>query len=170
MAPADPRVPAADPRPGARHGAEARPPRDRAGVRASAGPLPANGQYTGAMTLPSPKVSAIVWGQVDVEGVGRFKDVKLYPGGAREWDWNETGTRHVPGIQPADVDELIAHGASAVVLSRGMWERLRVSRETLQALAEKGIEAEILQTEAAVKRFNELREALPVGGLFHSTC
>jgi hypothetical protein len=27
-----------------------------------------------------------------------------------------------------------------------------------------------LQTEAAVKRFNELRETLPVGGLFHSTC
>ena len=25
-------------------------------------------------------------------------------------------------------------------------------------------------TEAAVKRFNELRESLPVGGLFHSTC
>jgi hypothetical protein len=57
-----------------------------------------------------------------------------------------------------------------VVLSRGMWERLRVSPETLQSLAKIGIEAEVLQTEAAVKRFNELREALPVGGLFHSTC
>ena len=54
--------------------------------------------------------------------------------------------------------------------SCGMWQRLRVSPETLQALAKKGIEAEILQTEAAVKRFNELRENLPVGGLFHSTC
>jgi hypothetical protein len=37
-------------------------------------------------------------------------------------------------------------------------------------LAEKGIEVEVLQTEAAVKRFNELRETLPTGGLFHSTC
>jgi hypothetical protein len=76
----------------------------------------------------------------------------------------------VPGIQPADIDELIAHGAKAVVLSRGMWKRLCISPETLHALAKKGIEAEILQTEAAVKRFNELRETLPVGGLFHSTC
>ena len=56
----------------------------------------------------------------------------MFPGGAREWD---TGTRHVPGIQPADLDELIAHGASAVVLSCGMWQRRRVSPETLQALA-----------------------------------
>jgi hypothetical protein len=27
-----------------------------------------------------------------------------------------------------------------------------------------------LQTEAAVERFNELRENIAVGGLFHSTC
>ena len=34
--------------------------------------------------------------------MGSGKDFKLYPGGGREWDWNETGTRHVPGIQPGD--------------------------------------------------------------------
>jgi hypothetical protein len=37
-------------------------------------------------------------------------------------------------------------------------------------LAKSGIEVEVLQTEAAVKRFNVLRESVPVGGLFHSTC
>jgi len=76
----------------------------------------------------------------------------------------------VPGIQPADIDELIAHGAKAVVLSRGMWERLQVPPETLEVLAKNGIAAEVLQTEQAVTRFNELRETLPVAGLFHSTC
>ncbi|HEX5518030.1 MAG TPA: MTH938/NDUFAF3 family protein [Pseudolabrys sp.] len=118
----------------------------------------------------SPRIVRLAWGRIEVEGFSPFKDAKVFPGGAREWDWSETGTRHVPGIQPADIDELIVHGAKAVVLSRGMWQRLLVSPETLQALAKKGIEAEILQTEAAVKRFNELRETLPVGGLFHSTC
>jgi len=34
------------------------------------------------------------------------------------------GTRHEPGIQPADVQELIEHGAKAVVLSKAFWERL----------------------------------------------
>ena len=54
--------------------------------------------------------------QVECLGVG--KDFKLYRGGGRAWDWAETGTRHSPGIQPADVEELVARGATTVVLSR----------------------------------------------------
>jgi hypothetical protein len=57
-----------------------------------------------------------------------------------------------------------------VVLSKGIWQRLNVCPETLEVLAKNGIKAEVLQTEAAVERFNELRERMPVGGLFHSTC
>jgi hypothetical protein len=118
----------------------------------------------------SPRISRFSWGHIEVDGHPPFKDAKIFPGGAREWDWRETGTRHVPGIQPADVQELIDRGAKAVVLSRGVWERLQVCPETLEALAKSGIEVEVLQTEAAVERFNVLRESLPVGGLFHSTC
>jgi hypothetical protein len=39
----------------------------------------------------------ISWGRMDVEGLDIGKDVKLYPGGGRPWDWSETGTRHNPG-------------------------------------------------------------------------
>ena len=73
----------------------------------------------------SPRISFLSWGRIEVEGHPPFKDAKIFPGGAREWDWRETGTRHVPGIQPADVQELIEHGARTVVLSKGVWERLR---------------------------------------------
>jgi hypothetical protein len=118
----------------------------------------------------SPRIAHMSWGRLDVEGYPPFKDAKVFPGGAREWDWRETGTRHDPGIQPGDVDELIAHGAETVVLSKGIWERLRVCSETLKLLADRGIAVEVLQTEAAVQRFNELRQSTPVGGLFHSTC
>jgi hypothetical protein len=76
----------------------------------------------------------------------------------------------VPGIQPADVQELIEHGARAVVLSKGIWKRLQVCPETLEVLAKNGIQVEVLQTEDAVERFNELRDSIAVGGLFHSTC
>ena len=118
----------------------------------------------------SPRISHLSWGHIEVEGHPPFKDAKIFPGGAREWDWRETGTRHVPGIQPADVQELIEHGARAVVLSRGIWERLQVCPETVAFLDKNGVEIEVLQTEAAAERFNELRENMPVGGLFHSTC
>jgi hypothetical protein len=68
----------------------------------------------------SPRIARLAWGRIDVEGYPPFKDAKIFPGGAREWDWGETGTRHVPGIQPADVQELIEHGAKSVVLSKGI--------------------------------------------------
>lgn len=120
--------------------------------------------------MKSPKVTAIEWGQVDVAGFGRFKDVKLYPGGAREWDWRETGTRHVPGIQPSDVDDLIAAGATVVLLSRGMDLQLQTMPSTLEALRDKGIEVHVLETREAVRRYNELADSTPVAALVHSTC
>jgi hypothetical protein len=127
---------------------------------------------TDADVDPSPRITHISWGCLEVEGRTQpFKDAKLYPGGGRAWDWNETGTSHTPGIQPADVEELLEHGATVVVLSRGMNERLQVKPDTLQHLDEAGVEAHVLQTEAAVERYNELQSAgTPVGGLFHSTC
>ena len=119
----------------------------------------------------SPRITHLYWGSIKVEGQEKpFKDAKLFPGGSREWDWRETGTQHVPGIQPTDVEELLKHGATEVILSKGMYEQLHVSPETLQMLKEKGITTHILQTEEAVRLYNELREKKSVGGLFHSTC
>lgn len=118
----------------------------------------------------SPRVLALSWGHMDVEGLGDGKDFKLYPGGGRAWDWNETGTRHRPGIQPADVEELLAHGATTVVLSRGMDLVLQVDPATLELLAARGVEVHVAGTRAAVELYNELAERAPVGGLFHSTC
>ena len=118
----------------------------------------------------SPRVVAISWGRMEVEGLGAGKDMKLWPGGGRPWDWTETGTRHVPGIQPADVEELVANGGAVVVLSRGMQRRLRTAPETLDWLEERGVAVHVLETTKAVALYNELAASEPVGGLFHSTC
>ncbi len=122
-----------------------------------------------AMTSSSPPITNLRWGQIEVEGQ-RYKDAKLFPGGSREWNWRETGTQHRPGIQPADVSELLEKGAKVLILSQGMWNRLQVCPQTLQMLKDQGIEVHILQTELAAKLYNNLRETYPVGGLFHSTC
>ena len=124
-------------------------------------------------TVPahSPRIESIAWGRMTIAGLGTGKDFKLWPGGGRAWDWNETGTRHVPGIQPADCEELVDAGARTVILSRGQWRALQTPRDTLDWLAERGIEARVLETRVAVARYNELAAAgAPVGGLFHSTC
>lgn len=119
----------------------------------------------------SPRVTGLSWGRVEVEGREKpHKDVKLFPGGSREWDWNETGTSHVPGIQPADVEELLEKGAREVVLSRGMNGRLQVPPETVEWLQDRGVPVHVEKTENAVALYNELRERKAVGGLIHSTC
>ena len=117
-----------------------------------------------------PRILEISWGRMEVEGLGAGKDFKLYPGGGREWDWAETGTRHSPGVQPADVDELLAHGASTVVLSRGMDRQLQIAPATRDYLDQRCITVHVAETREAVKIYNELAGAVLVGGLFHSTC
>ena len=76
----------------------------------------------------------------------------------------------MPGIQPADVEELIGKGAEEVILSKGMYERLRVCPETLELLKDRNISTYVLQTEDAVRLYNKLRNDRSVGGLFHTTC
>jgi len=34
----------------------------------------------------SPRILAVAWGRMEVDGIGAGKDFKLYPGGGREWD------------------------------------------------------------------------------------
>ena len=123
------------------------------------------------MTKKSPKITHISWGKMTIEGLGNGRDFKLYPGGGRAWDWSETNTHHVPGIQPADVLELLEHGATVVVLSRGMELRLETCPETFDLLKERNIEVHQEETQAAVALYNQLAEqGKAVGGLFHSTC
>lgn len=121
-------------------------------------------------TPPSPRITHISWGRMEVEGVGVGKDFKLYPGGGRAWDWRETGTEHDPGIQPADVEELLDNGADVVVLSRGMRLALKTSPETLEFLKKRGVTVYVKETKDAVDLYNELAGERAVGGLFHSTC
>ncbi|KAI5461786.1 NADH dehydrogenase 1 alpha subcomplex assembly factor 3 [Mariannaea sp. PMI_226] len=118
----------------------------------------------------SPKILSLVWGRIDVTDLEHGKDFKLYPGGGRPWDWGETGTRHNPGIQVADVEELLQRGATTVVLSQGMDMRLQVQAETLSYLEEKGVTVHVSETRQAVEIYNSLVETTAVGGLFHSTC
>jgi hypothetical protein len=119
----------------------------------------------------SPTIEHLSWGLMQVHGLGTGKDVKLWPGGGRAWDWRETHTRHVPGIQVADIAELIDHGANVIVLSRGMNLVLQTAPETVKWLDQQGVRHHILETRGAAKLYNELAgQGVAVGGLFHSTC
>jgi hypothetical protein len=119
------------------------------------------------------KIASISWGEItlDSKPQSKAKDCKMYPGGSRAWDWNETGTRHQPGIQRSDVEELIRSGAVEVVLSRGMDLKLGVPDDTVRWLEDQGIKVHVAETLQAVDIYNRLvDEGVKVGGCFHSTC
>jgi len=121
----------------------------------------------------SPRIIEHRWGSLFVEGENGpcdFKDAKLYPGGCRAWNWQETGTEHSPGVQLADVEELLEHGARVVVLSRGVLGRLQVPDETVHWLEGRGLTVHVARTAEAIQLYNHLREEHSVGALIHSTC
>jgi hypothetical protein len=123
------------------------------------------------LTKQNPIISHIEWGIINIEGFAPFKDAKLFPGGASPWDWNQFGTRHSPGIQIADLDELLLTNPTHIILSRGMQLVLQTKPETIEFLKSKGLNVEQLETTLAVKKYNELAQTgVKVAGLFHSTC
>jgi len=120
------------------------------------------------------KITDLSWGTIEVKMGDKtlhFRDAKIWPGGAREWDWNETGTGHSPGVQIADVEELFDHDPEVIILSKGQNRRLQVKQETRLFLEKQGISYYLEETNQAVKHFNELsQEGKQVAGLFHTTC
>lgn len=122
------------------------------------------------MVSLSPKITKLSWGNIEIVGNQIFKDVKLFPGGCREWNWQETGTNHSPGIQLSDVQELLDNGAKVVILSRGVLGRLKVQKEVVEKLESNGFTVHILKTKEAIKLYNDLTISEAVGALIHTTC
>ncbi|XP_053791256.1 mth938 domain-containing protein isoform X1 [Vidua chalybeata] len=122
--------------------------------------------------MSSPEIASLSWGQMKVKGCSTtYKDCKVWPGGSRTWDWRETGTNHSPGVQPADLEEVVKKGVKTVVIGRGMSEALQVPASTVDYLKKNGIDVLVLQTEKAVAEYNALAaQGVKVGGVFHSTC
>ena len=118
----------------------------------------------------SPQINSAKWGEIAI-GKNIYKDVKCFPGGNREWNWKETGTRHIPGIQISDIKELISHGSEIIILTQGYNKKLEVKPETIDFCKNEKVEYYILDTEKAVIRYNDfVKNGKLVGGVFHSTC
>ncbi|MFQ6614800.1 MAG: MTH938/NDUFAF3 family protein [Fidelibacterota bacterium] len=110
------------------------------------------------------------WGEIRLSDGRRFKDVRLWPGGAEAWDWTKTGTRHSPGIQIADLRDCLKENVRCVILSRGRLNRLRVPDALVASLEAKGLEVQVLSTDQAIAAYNEAILHQPVAALIHSTC
>ena len=55
----------------------------------------------------------------------------MWPGGSQAWDRRETGTECSPGVQPADVQEVVEKGVQTLVIGQGMSEASKVPSSTV---------------------------------------
>lgn len=140
---------------------------------------PASPKVTHTTTAQQPFVTKIAWGEITVQepngSLTQYddrtgKDCILLPTGSKPWDWLKTGMHHKPGIQVADVQNLL-NEADIFILSRGMDLVLEVMPETITFLKNNKKEVHTLQSEEAVALYNKLtQEGKKVVGLIHSTC
>lgn len=123
--------------------------------------------------MSAPIIKHLEWGKMIISQDGRdyqYNDCKLWPEKSKEWNWKETGTHHVPGIQIADLQEFIDK-VDVVILSQGMDLILQVPQQTIDYVKNKGKECHVGQTKDMADLYNKLvKEGKKVGGLFHSTC
>ena len=122
------------------------------------------------MTNACPKIINLSWGSIEIENHGIFKDVKLSPNSAKEWNWQETGTKHSSGIQYSDVEELLTDQIEVVILSKGVLGRLKVTKGLVKQLESKKLEVHVHKTKKAVTLYNKLIKTHKVGALIHTTC
>lgn len=116
------------------------------------------------------------WGKTYVRinnKIDRFKDCKVWPGHSKNWDWSQTNTHHVPGVQVADFQEFL-DDIDILILTEGYDGVLKIKPETIAYLniwAVTGKEYYIQRTPRAVALYNQLSaQGKRVGILLHSTC
>ncbi len=120
--------------------------------------------------MANPGVTGFRWGEIVVAGDRTFKDARLFPGGAEEWDWRKTGTRHDPGIQTTDLADLLAMKPDVIILSRGVDLVLQVPQAKIDYAKAHAPTVLVLQSEQAIAEYNKRIASERIVALIHSTC
>ncbi|MEW6741838.1 MAG: MTH938/NDUFAF3 family protein [Planctomycetota bacterium] len=114
------------------------------------------------------------FGCMRVEGMDHDQDLIVFAPGVKgpapsispNW-WRATGH----SLGPDDLQEVAAAHPRRLIIGQGAYARMAVPEETSKWLATLGIASEILPTEEAVRRYNELEASGErVVGCFHLTC
>lgn len=114
-------------------------------------------------------IKHLEWSLVQLQNGNIYTDIILSKEIEKNWDWRECHTSHVPGITIEAVFNLLH--CDIIICSTGFHQVLRVPEETLGFLRSYDKTVYVLQSEQAVKKYNELyKQNYNVGILLHSTC
>ena len=121
----------------------------------------------------APQIKNMKWGEIIISQNSAekiYRDARIFPTRSESWDWRKTGTAHNPGIQIADIEDIVSQ-SDIVILTRGVDLVLQVPQETIDYVKSKGRDCRVGQTVEMVALYNKLvNEGKKVGGVFHTTC
>lgn len=105
------------------------------------------------------------FGRIVVDGREHVRDLIVLPGRVvADW-WRKEGH----ALVPEDLAEVLEELPERLVIGTGALGRMRPDPAALRLLRERGVEAEVLVTEEAVRRYGELDPARTAAAL-HLTC
>jgi hypothetical protein len=111
------------------------------------------------------RIEGYRFGRVVVDGREETSDVIVLPRRVvRNW-WRRDGH----GLVLEDLDEVLGELPARLVIGTGAYARMKPDDEAIAALRARGVEAEVLPTEEAVRRYGELDPAATAAAL-HLTC
>jgi uncharacterized protein YprB with RNaseH-like and TPR domain len=116
--------------------------------------------------LPMPHIESYSFGTVTVDGKTHSSDLIILPGGVRAGWWRKEGHR----LDMQDLDQIIEAKPSILVIGTGNVGLMKVPQETLDYLAQHGIQVLVERTAAACQRYNELAETEQAAAALHLTC
>lgn len=73
-------------------------------------------------------------------------------------------------LNPDDIEDIIQYNPDYLVIGKGAYGFMKISRKTKEILKSNDIELIALKTKKACKKFNEISEEKDVVGAFHITC
>jgi len=107
------------------------------------------------------------FGKIVIDGVAYDHDVIIHPGGVRPNWWRKEGHR----LHPEDIREVLEEAKPEVlIVGKGKYGLMKIPEETQKYVESLGIELQALNTDEAVRAYNELASKRRTVGAFHLTC
>ena len=112
-------------------------------------------------------IDSYKFGEIVIDGTTYKSDVIIIGGAVRPNWWRKQG--HLLSID--DLEAVVAAKPSVLVIGCGASGIMKVPEDTPQALRQQNIQAEVMNTHEAVRRFNQLSaEGADVAAALHLTC
>ncbi len=113
------------------------------------------------------KINSFSFGSITIDGDEYGNDVVLLPPRVMSSWWRRQGHR----LAVDDLAEVVAYRPEVLIVGCGVSNMMQVPPSTIRDMESAGISVEILPTQEAVERFNDLMAAgEKVAGAMHLTC